>query len=230
MEKIVDRNFNLRWDDENALVILTLSFWMYKNILSCDTIIDNIISCLCNIEIIQFGWFRYLWNKLIYYFISLIGIISKFWYFRFQTLSFIDFISNSYLIFFKCFTSLALLFQHNVLHLFFIWLKILFRISFSHSKELFMVWEKSYIFNVVSLSFIGRCVSPLTWINWRCWIVRVEKKGFSCLEDNVLRTVTIEIIGSFLRLLFIAFFSLCFSLSYFPPPFITNYYVTVLRL
>lgn len=39
---------------------------------------------------------------------------------------------------------------------------------------------------------------PLTWINSRRWLVRVEEKGFSCLKENILRTVTIEMIGQVL--------------------------------
>lgn len=42
---------------------------------------------------------------------------------------------------------------------------------------------------------------PLTWINSQYRLARVEEKGFSCFEMNVLRTVTIEMIGKFLPLI-----------------------------
>lgn len=59
---------------------------------------------------------------------------------------------------------------------------------------------------------------PLTWINSQCRLARVEEKGFSCLEENVLRTVTIEMIGKFLPpyppfLSISSFLSFCFRHS-----------------
>jgi len=96
------------------------------------------------------------------------------------------------------FCSPRLSFRDNifVLHLFFFaYSKILFHISRGHIQMAVHVASMSYFLTCFSFPSLR---IPLTWINSQCRLVRVEKKGFSCLEENVLRTVTIEMIGKFL--------------------------------
>lgn len=66
-------------------------------------------------------------------------------------------------------------------------------INFSQTFKCPFTLQQDVIFSNALLPFSY----PLTWINSRCWLVRVEKKGFSCLKENILRTVTIEMIGKF---------------------------------
>lgn len=89
--------------------------------------------------------------------------------------------------------------------------KILFHISCGHSNGRLRCNRMSYF--LTCFSFPSLCI-PLTWINLQRWLARVEQKGFSCLEENVLRTVTIEMIGKFLPSLIHPFLSSILSFCF----------------
>lgn len=98
--------------------------------------------------------------------------------------------------------------------LFFFWLvQEFYFINFSQTFKCPFPLQQDVIFSNALLPFSY----PLTWINSRCWLVRVEEKGFSCLKENILRTVTIEMIGKFSSLsrLLPLYTSLLTSLSLF---------------
>lgn len=80
-----------------------------------------------------------------------------------------------------------------VLYLLFGDVREFYFINFSQTFKCPFTLQQDVIFSNALLPFSY----PLTWINSRCWLVRVEKKGFSCLKENILRTVTIEMIGKF---------------------------------
>jgi len=89
--------------------------------------------------------------------------------------------------------------------LFFANSKILFHISRGHSNSRLRCNRMSYFLTCFSFPALR---IPLSWINSQYRLARVEQKGFSCLEENVLRTVTIEMIGKFLPSLIHPFLSL----------------------
>lgn len=70
-------------------------------------------------------------------------------------------------------------------------------LSGTHSQMAIDVAAEYYIFQRILSLFYFLIRVLVTWINSWCRVARVGEKGFSCLDENVLRPVTIEMIGKF---------------------------------
>lgn len=94
-------------------------------------------------------------------------------------------------IFFRAFRSPRLSFYDNLCSLSFL---LLLRVLKNFTLKISRIHPSGRSHRNEISHFLTRCLSfpplriPSTWINSRCWLARVEEKGFSCLEENVLQT------------------------------------------